>query len=468
MRSLAILLLLLHSRDALAQVPGASPRARGVTVSGVIVDSLSRAPLPGALVQLAPADTGNHFGTTVSADALGRYTLADVPDGTYLLGFYHPLLDSLFLEPTVHLIVVAGQPVIQDLAVPSPARLRAAICGDSAAAGSAVMAGVVRDARDLAALRDVRVAAEWLELSIARGSVGRRIVRLAATTGDNGWFALCGVPAGGSVSLIASRGADSTDRLGVLVPTAGYARGDLFLGTRGQGTATSPMRGIVVTADGRPVAAAQVAIERSHTLSNARGEWVLDDAPPGTRMLEVRALGYYPERRRVDVITGAPPVRIALSTFKAVLDTIRVTASRISGVDLEGFRNRKATSGFGHFITPDDIARRNPTVTSDLLRMVPTLRIEASKGSAQQTITMRGLWVQWPGGIPRCSPLLYIDGQYRGVLDENQTADDIDHWVAPRDIAGIEVYTQQEVPPQFSRGMAAECGSILIWTKLRD
>ena len=49
----------------------------------------------------------------------------------------------------------------------------------------------------------------------------------------------------------------------------------------------------------------------------------LAEAPTGTRMLEVHALGYYPERRRVDVVASSAPIEVKLSTLKAVLDTVK-------------------------------------------------------------------------------------------------------------------------------------------------
>ncbi len=43
------------------------------------------------------------------------------------------------------------------------------------------------------------------------------------------------------------------------------------------------------------------------------------------------------------------------------------------------------------------------------------------------------------------------------------TADDIDSWVRPQEIAAIEVYTDV-VPPQFQQILLG-CGAIAIWTK---
>jgi hypothetical protein len=41
---------------------------------------------------------------------------------------------------------------------------------------------------------------------------------------------------------------------------------------------------------------------------------------------------------------------------------------------------------------------------------------------------------------------------------------DIDTWVKPSEIAGIEVYSGTMVPGEFQEGLRG-CGSIVIWTR---
>ena len=40
---------------------------------------------------------------------MGRYTFTDIPDGRYRLGFIHPMLDSLGLEPMLRDVRVEGR-----------------------------------------------------------------------------------------------------------------------------------------------------------------------------------------------------------------------------------------------------------------------------------------------------------------------------------------------------------------------
>src|SRR5688500_17459235 len=161
---------LLVSLLAAAGAPPLHGQSVGGAISGVVYDSLARKPLPGALVQVVAVEGARHFSNSTITDSLGRYRLSNVPGGRFMLGFLHPLLDSLGIEPLLREVVVgANQSVRSDLAVPSPARMRAAICGapDDSSRGGAIV-GVVRDARGLAPLARVAVTVEWLELSLGR------------------------------------------------------------------------------------------------------------------------------------------------------------------------------------------------------------------------------------------------------------------------------------------------------------
>jgi hypothetical protein len=214
--------------------------------------------------------------------------------------------------------------------------------------------------------------------------------------------------------------------------------------------------------DGKPLPGAYVGIpDGPGTRADANGEWSIANAPLGTRVLEVRAVGYYPVRRKVDVIPGAPPVRVALSTLRAMLDTVKITASRLQGRGFDDFAQRR-TAGMGKFLSAEEIARRRVLVTSDLFRSMSGVRLVASPDGGRQLL-MRGAFAQ------ECSPAIYLDGHYRGGLASDGmsatlSADFIDAWLKPEDVAGIEIYTQGTVPPQFQQGMS-DCGSIVIWSK---
>jgi hypothetical protein len=217
------------------------------------------------------------------------------------------------------------------------------------------------------------------------------------------------------------------------------------------------LSGTVSGADSnRPLAGAVVSItDGPQTRTNERGEWSLTNAPSGTRMIEVRAVGYYPGRQQVNVVNGSAPLRMTLSTLKAFLDTVRVTASRLpsSGNNTNGFDRRRRTTGGGKFLGPADIARFPVVVTSDLFRRISGVRIELDD-MGQRHIVMRGAFAEW------CEPAIFVDNHNMSFM----SADDIDGLGNPRDIKGIEVYTEATTPGEFQTGLRG-CGSIVIWTR---
>ncbi len=469
---------------ASAQTP---TRPAGASVTGVVRDSIGKRPLAGAVVQLVSAAGGATVSRSAISDSLGRYALTDVPDGRHTIGFDHPFLDSLGIEPPAGEVNVSGsQPVRADLAIPSPARLRASICARAGGAGRSLIMGVVRDVRG-EPRAGVEVSAEWLEVEFGRGRPVTRRPRLVATSERNGWFAMCDVPSTGQFALSAGAGPDSTDRLDVEVPADGFLRRDLYLGSErssnAQGAVSRPgvrpmrvgggrLSGTAVAAvDGRPLASADVGIvDGPHTRANERGEWTLVDAPAGTRMLEVRAVGYYPTRRAVDVVDVARPIRIALPTLKAVLDTVRITAARLADRHHSGFEDRRRIA-VGRYLTADDIQRHQPRTMAQVLRMVPGIRIDRtvvqgmtmydSTGAlipqatvADNKIMLRASVDDW------CFPAIYVNGHYMRDLD----ADDLDAWARPSDLLGVEVYAGISAPAEYQQGMTG-CGSVLIWTK---
>jgi hypothetical protein len=441
------------------------------TVSGTVHDSISGTALTGAIVQLVATDSASSFSSTVVSDSGGRFVFANVPDGRYAIGFFHPLLDSLGVTAPLRAVhVAAQQPERIDLSIPGPARVRSAICRSLSRSDSgAIVMGVVRDWRGGAPVSGALVAADWMEISFTPRGIVRSQPRRTATTGENGWFALCDVPGAGTVVITANRGADSTDRVDIEIPKSRFVRRELYLGpskistitdsTRSDTTARSRvvhvgegrLSGQVVAAtSGKPVAGAQVNIAGGpKTRANDKGEWTLTDAPVGTRQLEVRSVGFYPERRPVDVIANTPPIRSELFTLQAMLDTVRVNGNRMRATaDASGFEYRRQTAGVGRFLSAADIARGASVSPSDVFRRIPGVSVELD------TVKIRGAFGD-------CSPALYVNGAYiPGPVD----VDNIDLLVSnPKDITGIEIYYDQ-VPPQFQRALSG-CGAIVIWTK---
>ena len=465
-RLFVIITLFTQLADAQA-VSDSTGRGR---VSGLVIDSVAGKPLPGAAVQLVPDDNLMRPRSVVS-DSLGRYAIDGLADGRYLVGFIHLMLDSLGLEPLVKEVFVRGGTTQRlDLSIPSPNRIRAKICGPLSSPDSgAIVVGFVRNAHDGSPAPNVKIIGEWDEVSFTRSGVIRSTPRIASLSLDNGWFAMCGVPRGGLMGLTASRGTHSSGVVDIEIPANGFARRDLYIaaapvrvadttsattrGGRGPGSRTiglgqMTLRGTVRRAGtGQPIRGARVVLtDGPSTTTDERGEWSLTQAPAGTRMLEVRAVGLYPERRPVNVVADAPPIHIAMNTLRAVLDTVNIRAVRLA--DIRNFEGRRR-GGSGRFLGVRDIMRHRGKEMSDILRMQPGLQVHRNADGST------GVYIR---GTETCEAELYIDGHYM------VTTSDLDAWVRPDRVAGIEIYSGTTAPAQFQRPLSS-CGSIVIWTK---
>ena len=123
---------------------------------------------------------------------------------------------------------------------------------------------------------------------------------------------------------------------------------------------------------------------------------------------------------------------------------------------MSGFLDR-LQNGFGHFITEEMIQQRQPGRVADLLRVIPGLRVVPAGALGSRVLISRfqGRF----GGA--CQPKLFIDGI---VVTPNGPLD-LDRFLTPEDVVGIEVYRgPAEMPARFG-GAASACGVIVVWTK---
>jgi outer membrane cobalamin receptor len=134
------------------------------------------------------------------------------------------------------------------------------------------------------------------------------------------------------------------------------------------------------------------------------------------------------------------------------LDPLIVTSRREVPLQYVGFY-RRSRSGMGRFVTREDIERRRPIRTTDMLQMMPRVSLTNLNGgfAGTQVVTMRGTG----GGL--CIPNVYVDGM------PHMSAEDI-NTLQPDDIDGIEVYTSPAMTPaEYQRNTS--CGAILFWLR---
>jgi hypothetical protein len=204
--------------------------------------------------------------------------------------------------------------------------------------------------------------------------------------------------------------------------------------------------------DMSPLVGAQVVVQGIGIGGSTRpdGSITLFGLKPGTRTIEVRYLGYEPQRAQVTL----EPYRTSQVRFELELQPIqlaevrvRARASRLLRTGFHGRRN----AGFGTFFTREDIQRMQPRVLSDLMRRVAGANVSTGR-SGLGSATFRG-------GRGTCPVQFYIDGTMASqfLIDEMRA----------EDVEGLEIYRgAATIPPEYNKGTAM-CGVIVIWTRDR-
>lgn len=203
-----------------------------------------------------------------------------------------------------------------------------------------------------------------------------------------------------------------------------------------------------------PVPSAEIVLrpedggDLSRRSADGDGQFGFPIIPVGSYAIEIEALGYHainqslPIREVAELRITAELVPLALE-----LDPVVVVTERRGSMDRTGFNERLRT-GFGRYITREDIEARNPFYVSDLLRTVPGVRVVPdSRGFGNAVLLRRG-----------CRPTIYLDGMRLAMLD----GFGIDDLLMAHDVEGIEVYQGIQAPAQFSGG---SCGAVVLWTR---
>lgn len=457
-----------------AQPQRAPQRPAGASVSGVVYDSLAGAPLAGADVQLLRADSSGASLVTAT-DSAGRFTIAYVAEGAWLVGVFHPRLDSLGVAlPTVRLQLRAGENAGLQLAIPPRAALVARFCPDSLRdEASTVFSGTVRDAANGGPVPRAAVTLSWGALTVDGSSLLSQSVGGTMRAGPDGRFVACNVPA--DVALLVRAETDST-RSGVVelrMPAEGIVARDLFVAP---GVATT-LAGRVVAPDGSPLPGARVTVfgEPDTARTDESGRFAFSRLRAGTTTLEARALGYAPTQLVVDLRLGRPGENVARLTMErplslgyTALPGVRIESETNEFLRRVGFTDRKR-SGFGRFLDSKQIEKANAASTLQLLARLPsTVVVTLSRGNR--------LFLRTPSGLV-CVPTVWVDGQRVGESETNNSSNepgdtrggteiDLDMFADPSNLAAVEVYrSPMQAPLQYGGTSRDVCGVIVLWRK---
>jgi hypothetical protein len=433
-------------------------------VYGSVGDSVFHTPLAGALVQLV-RDSSSQTRSTLT-DSLGDFSFDSVAAGTYLLGFFHPTLDSLGLDlrPRNVRLGIADTAIV-NLSIPSARTIAHDICGDVAGDSTTLLLGHVRDA-ETHRPRSGTITVLWFDLVIARGAIRQERQQYPAKADIAGWYGLCGLPSG--VELTASAVTDSAESgvVPVRIPADGILLRD-FLVSRVDSTvavyadsASDSTRtpfatlrrgrarvvGVIRDDKSQPVDRAEVSVPGTGltTRTTDAGTFDLSGLPAGTQGVEVRALGYEPVRLAVDLhADSTSSITVNLPHKVPVLDIVRIYGKQND--NMAAFL-RRAQGGFGHVLTPAAIAQQHALRTSDLFFGMAGVRVVPNARGIGSAVLLRG----------GCLPLVY----YNGSRLQDDAAMDLDAIAPAAEITAIEVYNAPFTPAEYAGN---GCGSVVLW-----
>jgi len=217
------------------------------------------------------------------------------------------------------------------------------------------------------------------------------------------------------------------------------------------------IRGTIKDSTGIPIPGVEIVLLQGHSAvySDSLGVFRFANIPSGKRALHFRRLGFSPKSLEADVTEGTTlALAVVLEAYATEIEGMTVEEATRRRQMLSDFYDR-SSRGFGHFVTREQIEKRNPMNLSDMMRMIPGARIVPLRGSSQATLRFSRAQ-----GTRDCPPQYWVDG----VKAWNLNIDDI----VPQDVEGIEIYSgASTVPPQYNtREGTTICGVVLIWTRV--
>jgi Carboxypeptidase regulatory-like domain len=221
------------------------------------------------------------------------------------------------------------------------------------------------------------------------------------------------------------------------------------------------IQGVLVDEEtGAPISAGTMRLENTGgapqavAVSDDDGRFRLVSPRPGTYRLSGERIGYRPAKSgEVHLMPGdTVVVEFRLAADAVLLEPIMVTGSARpwgSRGSLSGMREffdrwaRFGESGFGEFLTRDDIAEfEDHAITTAHMLLLNTLSVRGV--SLEGELELRG----------RCAPTYYLDGMQVPFRPE----------VLPQDLEGVEIYNRPNIPADLNQG-GWPCGVVAYWTR---
>ena len=262
--------------------------------------------------------------------------------------------------------------------------------------------------------------------------------------------------------------------------------GLLVMGSRSDGQTSvaqpSVLRGFVLADSSEaPIVGSEISIDaiKLVTQSVAAGAFRLGSIPPGTYVVNVRAVGYKPILIRLSFADGDSLERdFLLERSPVTIAGVNVTGkSTVGNPKLATFERRRG-SGFGHFLTQETLDSFPGRRLSNFMQTLPGLAIQyGNTSSATWASGTRpsGSILKRPsissidrmrGAKPGvCYSAIYLDGIVVYGGKEGETLFDID-LLQSAEVSGVEYYASgAQIPPELNGTTAGTCGVVVIWTR---
>ncbi len=211
-------------------------------------------------------------------------------------------------------------------------------------------------------------------------------------------------------------------------------------------------------------------------VTSENGRFLLTDLAPGPYILVAQRLGFEPTSLRT-TIGGAETSRtlsIMLERVGTALDTVRVKAAKRALARHQEFETRRLNHDATASFTADDINKRNPTSTWQILTAVSAINVADRQEEGNDVVvatSRRGMITnvlasdKKKGNQP-CFLKVMVDGVAM-PSDDPRGFTNLKTLPVPASVYGIEVFAgPASIPPQYSgAGDQKYCGLIAIWTK---
>jgi hypothetical protein len=455
-----------------------------LTLRGVVVDSIGGGPLSSALVSV---DSRTASDTT---DSLGVFAIDGVLPGRHTLTVSTASLDSVFAQSR-HSVLLVDSATRINLSIPRGSTVLQSLCPSNnqrAIDRRGVLIGTVRDTNS-GIVGGASVTVRWREVG-ARGSPDET-KSLSTRTTDLGIFRFCGLPSELTVTLDARKDAMRSAAPDLRIGQQVVVRKDLTLGAFVAPWAT--FTGSVTDTAGNAIPDAEVLMPMISLGARTRsdGSFRIDSVPPGLQAVLVRRVGFGPLDAKLEFSAGQFANRQIVLTRITLLDSMTTTARPYRDPGMEEFEQRRRI-GIGHFVTREEIKKREGSLLASFMEQMPGLRIASAPGGDWPSSTNQrcnaavssgrggsrraggppqavcGIFyaptsAERAAGIPvACFSKVYLDNQ---LMNPGTPTPPFNlREVPPTQVEAIEYYSRPaEVPAKYN-GLNTACGLVIIHT----